>query len=108
MRPTSRSGAASSFWRGYAASLRRSWLGPWSRRPWWRHPQDVRPVPVDQLRARSQATLPDSRERSDREGHGSPFSVAISTTWEGDAMRVDITRRFEIGDELVYDRHLSG
>ena len=27
MRPTSRSAAASSFWRGYAASLRRSWLG---------------------------------------------------------------------------------
>ena len=27
MRPTSRSADASSFWRGYAASLRRSWLG---------------------------------------------------------------------------------
>ena len=27
MRPTSRSAAASSFWRGYGASLRRSWLG---------------------------------------------------------------------------------
>ena len=27
MRPTSRKAAASSFWRGYAASLRRSWLG---------------------------------------------------------------------------------
>ena len=27
MRPTSRRAAASSFWRGYAASLRRSWLG---------------------------------------------------------------------------------
>ncbi len=23
-------------------------------------------------------------------------------------MRVDITRRFEIGDEQVYERHLSG
>ena len=23
-------------------------------------------------------------------------------------MRVDITRRFEIGDERVYDRYLSG
>ena len=28
MRPTSRSAAASSFWRWYAASLRGSWLGP--------------------------------------------------------------------------------
>ena len=27
MRPTSRRAATSSFWRGYAASLRRSWLG---------------------------------------------------------------------------------
>ena len=27
MRPTSRSADASSFWRGYAASLRKSWLG---------------------------------------------------------------------------------
>ena len=37
MRPTSRRAAASSFWRGYAASLRRSWLGR------------IRPVPVDQV-----------------------------------------------------------
>ncbi len=32
----------------------------------------------------------------------------LVTTWEGDTMRVDITRRFEIGDERVYERHLSG
>ena len=50
MRPTSRSAAASSFWRGYAASLRRSWLGrmvPGGHGG--RHAQDVRPVPVDQF-----------------------------------------------------------
>ena len=32
----------------------------------------------------------------------------LVTTWEGETMRVDITRRFEIGDERVYERHLSG
>ena len=28
--------------------------------------------------------------------------------WEGETMIVDITRRFEVGDESVYERHLSG
>ena len=28
--------------------------------------------------------------------------------WEGETMIVDITRKFEVGDERVYERHLSG
>ena len=28
--------------------------------------------------------------------------------WEGETMIVDITRKFEVSDESVYDRHLSG
>ena len=32
----------------------------------------------------------------------------LVTRWEGNTMSVDVTRRFEPGDERVYDRHLSG
>ena len=32
----------------------------------------------------------------------------LVTRWEGTTMAVDITRWFQIGDERIYDRHLSG
>ena len=32
----------------------------------------------------------------------------VVTRWEGNTMTVDITRRFQLGDERIYDRHLSG
>ena len=67
MRPTSRRAAASSFWRGYAASLRRSWLGRMvPARHGGRHAQDVRPVPVDQVHVHLAA------ETSGRRRFGAP------------------------------------
>ena len=32
----------------------------------------------------------------------------VVTRWEGSTMAVDIARRFQLGDERIYDRHLSG
>ena len=32
----------------------------------------------------------------------------LVSRWEGETMIVDITRKFEVGDERVYERHLSG
>ena len=50
IRPTSRRAAASSFWRGDAASLRRSWLGRMVPAAMMAAtPQDVRPVAVEQV-----------------------------------------------------------
>ena len=40
--------------------------------------------------------------------YGNLRKESLVTRWEGKTMIVDITRKFEVGDESIYERHLSG